>query len=307
MEAIPHRMEAGDGGGGISVVHGHNHHVGGGGGSDNGGSPGRQSHVRRESWYVDMLGHGLSDRDIATLMGDMGLDDDEDDDNDDPEGFLLRQQQQQQLTSSGDDNNDNNSYNNDRRDDEPDSTTAPASLSTMGDTVLEQECIMAIAEAKRRLTQLGFYQNNGDNNSNNPASSTHDSWQETLQPLPQPLYLPPGVPATLRTRTSSTTGNLVPPETFHWELSQKLIDQKDQNNNSTNNNNTTPWLLLPPESSDLEMGVLLPKKPPPKPGPGSIVTRCRGCRSHLSVSRWTTLVRCPSCRTVSPASTTRTS
>ncbi|KAL7581691.1 hypothetical protein ACA910_022235 [Epithemia clementina (nom. ined.)] len=212
------------------------------------------NHIRKESWYQDLLGHGLSENDIAALMGD---------------------------GSGG------------KMDDEESVGEMMLSICEERDhseeTVMEQKCIMAIAEAKRRLAEMGFQKQLQQKQPPMSETDKKTTWKKSLEVRPQPLLLPPVksfVPNPNK-RPIRRICSVEPPIHFAWGVPPQLVDQQ----------------IVQPES-DLEVGVLLPKKS--KPCAGSVAVRCRGCRRLLSVAQVATLVRCPSCTTVSPASTTRT-
>ena len=91
--------------------------------------------------------------------------------------------------------------------------------------------------------------------------------------LPMPTMLPPEIP----TRTNGTPLQ-PPPCPVDWVAK------------------TIP----PPKQAEMQMGQTCA----PAAGQQHRV-RCLGCRQTLSISQWATLVNCPDCSTISPATSTR--
>ena len=97
-----------------------------------------------------------------------------------------------------------------------------------------------------------------------------------------------------------------PKELFTWSVSRECMEQKHHhyhNASELRQQQSQPVEPPPIVVPDLHMGEPVTKSA--KAPPGYIIVRCLGCRQLQSVPMLTTLVRCCSCYTVSPASTTR--
>jgi hypothetical protein len=158
-------------------------------------------------------------------------------------------------------------------DDESESTTAVPAIKQ----VAEQHKIMAMHRARKLL---------------------EDSLGRTFVPpkpldlmdRPRPSYKPNLVLPELRPRTQALVS---------LEARQKcLIPPNVPINISMEENN--PILIDPSDEPAVQMGGLVPEGSVATRG--TIVVRCQACSTGLRVSLKATLVRCPTCRELSPAS-----
>lgn len=173
------------------------------------------------------------------------------------------------------------------------STDAISSTETAAKQVAEQHKIMAIHRARKLLEEsLGHTYvpppplDLNHHHHRRPSSSDALSSPLSSSPSYQPHLVLPELPkrTTALESLAARQTCLIPPNV-------PINISMDERN---------PIRIDPSDEPDVQMGVLVPEGSVATRG--TIVVRCNSCSGSLRVSLKSTLVRCPSCRELSPAS-----
>ena len=234
--------------------------------SPNSSSNKRGTLARQESWYQDLVAQGMTDADIAALLG--GEDEDAEENDMTPVNTITNDEAQSPANEQHIDNI-------------PTNTLDEQTIARQAQALAKQQVLERLGyDPWERAQHKEVPQTQNNTSSSSISSSSSLRFPPTRKVPPRPPPLPPSQPTELfawnpqpwidnePSRAMTTTSDLVVGEP---------IATKD-NDNSTNNSPTM----------------------------SKIPVVCWGCGQAHDVPLMATLMRCPQCQTVSPASSSTT-